>query len=85
MVSGAAEPSAVRRSSPWVDEIVAPIAASGGAPVLVGLRARIHFRTDGSLELGPDAEGATGLPVIVLPQRGEDMSTLLKRLAARQR
>lgn len=85
MVSGSAEPSAVRRSYPGIDEIVAPVTAAGGAPVVVGVRARIHFNTDGSLELGPDTEGATGLAVIVLPQRGEDMTTILKRLAARKR
>ncbi len=85
MVSGSAEPSAVRRSYPGIDEIVAPVTAAGGAPVVVGVRARIHFNTDGSLELGPDTEGATGLAVIVLPQRAEDMTTILKRLAARKR
>lgn len=85
MVSGSADPSAVRRSYPWIDEIVAPVTGAGGTPVVVGVRARIHFNTDGSLELGADFEGATGLAVILLPQRGEDMTTILKRLAARKR
>ena len=85
MVSGSADPSAVRRSYPWIDEIVAPVTGAGGTPVVVGVRARIHFNTDGSLELGADFDGATGLAVILLPQRGEDMTTILKRLAARKR
>jgi hypothetical protein len=76
----AVDPAAVRRSSPWVDEVVAPIVASGGTPVLVGIRARVQFRTDGTLELSADSETAGGLPIVILPQRGEDMTTLLKRL-----
>lgn len=78
-IAAVVDPQAVRRSAPWVDEVVSPIAASGGSPVLIGLRARIHFRTDGTLEIGPD-DGVGGLSVVVLPQRGEDMTTLLKRL-----
>lgn len=84
-VPGISDPGSVRRSAPWVDEVVAPIATAGGTPVVVGLRARIHFHTDGSLELGPDGEGTGGLPVVILPQRGEDMTTLLKRLSARKK
>ncbi len=80
IIPPAVEPQNVRKSAPWVDEVVGPIASGGGQPVVVGLKARVHFRTDGSLEIGPDIEAAGGLPVVVLPQRGEDMVTLLKRL-----
>ena len=76
------DPSAVRRSNPWLDESIAAPEQGGAAPVVLGVRARVHFRTDGSLELGPDGEKATGLAVVILPQRAEDMGTLLKRLGA---
>jgi len=85
MVQPSVEPSAVRRSVPWMDEVTAPLTASGGAPVILGIRARIHFHTDGTLELGPDGEGTGGLAVVILPQKGDDMSTLLKRLSAKKR
>lgn len=85
MVQPSVEPGAVRRSAPWVDEVVAPLTAAGGAPVILGIRARIHFHTDGTLELGPDGEGTGGLAVVILPQKGDDMTTLLKRLAAKKR